>query len=304
MYSARQLELVRALAEHRHFGRAAAALGISQPALTRNLKFIEEQLGVLLFDRVGVTPTVFGRIVLQYSQPVLASFAELAREISLTKGLEIGELVVVMGPYAADISGQEAAAIVSEKHPNLSLELCVVNWLHASEAILNGKADLALAEIRDAVELSELDVTPVRSARVSFFCRAGHPLAKRETLSILDLLDYPWAGPVIPTHLSGNLPRETRPFGSFDKATGRFRPRILVETFPIAKSIVMASDALSAAVPLQLTSDVAAGTIVLLPVEVPFIDLQYGFITKRGRMLSPAATAFMEAVMMVERRKS
>jgi len=79
MYSVRQMELVRALAEHRHFGRAAAALGISQPALTRSLKFIEDQLGVLLFDRMGVTPTVYGQIVLQYSRPVLSGFAEMAR---------------------------------------------------------------------------------------------------------------------------------------------------------------------------------------------------------------------------------
>lgn len=304
MYSVRQMELVRALAEHRHFGRAAAALGISQPALTRSLKFIEDQLGVLLFDRTGVTPTVYGQIVLQYSRPVLSGFAEMAREISLTKGLEVGELVVVMGPYAADISGQHAAAKVSAQHPNLSLELCVVNWLHASEMILSGKADLGLAEIRDAVERSELDVQPVRSARVSFFCRSGHPLTTRANLGMVDLMEYPWVGPVIPTHLSGNLPKDSQPFGSFDKATNRFRPRILVETFPMAKEIVLSGDALSAAVPLQISPEVSAGTLVLLPLDMPFIDLEYGFITKRGRTLSPAARAFMDAVMAVEESRS
>ena len=304
MYSARQLELVRALAEHRHFGRAAAALGISQPALTRSLKFIEDQLGVLLFDRVGVTPTVFGQIVLQYSAPVLANFAELARDIALTKGLEIGELKVVMGPYAADISGQEAAAIVSEQHPHLSLELCVVNWLHASDAILSGKADLALAEIRDAVELSELAVTPVRTAPLRFFCRTGHPLTARDSIAIADLFDFPWVGPVVPVQLSSALMGDSKPFGTVDRSTGRFRPRILVETFPIAKQIVLSGNALSAAVPFQIAPEVAAGTLALLAVDVPLISLQYGFISKRGRMLSPAARAFTDAVMAVERRKA
>ena len=53
MHSVRQFELVKALATYRHFGRAAAALGVSQPALTRSLKHLEDILGVPLFDLKG-----------------------------------------------------------------------------------------------------------------------------------------------------------------------------------------------------------------------------------------------------------
>src|SRR5271166_3533432 len=98
MHSARHFALVRALAEHRNFGRAAGALGVSQPSLTRSLKHLEDTLGVPLFDRAGVTPTIFGEIVLRHGRLVLSGFAELTREIALVKGLEIGSLVVAMGP--------------------------------------------------------------------------------------------------------------------------------------------------------------------------------------------------------------
>src|SRR5271166_5587948 len=105
MHSIRQFELVKALATYRHFGRAAKALGVSQPSLTRSLKHLEDDLGVPLFDRQGVAPTVYGELVLSHGEPVIGSFADLMREIGLAKGLEIGELSVSAGPYPADISG-------------------------------------------------------------------------------------------------------------------------------------------------------------------------------------------------------
>jgi DNA-binding transcriptional LysR family regulator len=108
MHSVRQFELVKALATHRHFGRAAAALRVSQPALTRSLKHLEDLLGVSLFDRQGVAPTVFGELVLSHGEPVIKGFADLMREIDLAKGLEIGEFSVSAGPYPAEISGQRA----------------------------------------------------------------------------------------------------------------------------------------------------------------------------------------------------
>ena len=85
MHSVRQFELVKALATYRHFGRAAVALGVSQPALTRSLKHLEDSLGVPLFDRQGVAPTVFGELMLNHGEGVIKGFADFTREIDLAK---------------------------------------------------------------------------------------------------------------------------------------------------------------------------------------------------------------------------
>jgi DNA-binding transcriptional LysR family regulator len=304
VHSTRHLALVHALAEHRNFGRAAVALRVSQPALTRSLKHLEDTLGVPLFDRAGVTPTIFGEIVLRHGRPVLAGFAELTREIALMKGLEIGSLAVAMGAYAADISGHEAAALLSRRHPNLSLDLRVTDWTRARDAVLAGDADLALADIRDVSENPDFVTDPVRSGAVTFFCRADHPLVRRTVAGLGDLMGYPWVGTSFPAGMSGSMPKEERPCGSIDRATGRFLPRILVESFASAKRIVRAGDALSAALPFQIEAEIASGDLVLLPNVLPFVGLNYGFITKRGRAMSPAAKAFMSAVREVERRIS
>ena len=115
MHSVRQFELVQALAKYRHFGRAAEALGVSQPALTRSLKHLERDVGVTLFDRQGVAPTVFGELVLSHSGSVIKGFDDLMREITLAKGMEIGRLAVSAGPYSSDVSGQRAMGILSAR---------------------------------------------------------------------------------------------------------------------------------------------------------------------------------------------
>lgn len=67
----RRLEMIVAIDQHRNFGRAARALGISQPSLTRALQVLEAELGVRLFerDRAECQPTEFGRIMLARPSP-------------------------------------------------------------------------------------------------------------------------------------------------------------------------------------------------------------------------------------------
>ena len=129
IHSIRQVEVVAALAKHRHFGLAAKALGVSQPALTRSLKQLEADLGVPLFDRQGVTPTTFGEIVLRNGERAASEFRELTREITLAKGLDVGELRIAVGPYPADVSAEAAVGALTARHPNLLVEMRISNWV-------------------------------------------------------------------------------------------------------------------------------------------------------------------------------
>ena len=102
-----------------------------------------------------------------------------------------------MGPYPADISGYKAAALLSRRYPNLSLDLRVVDWPRAKESVLRGTADLAFADIREAAENSDFVCQPVRSGAVTFFCRAQHPLAAQRSVEM--------DGPSFPASVSGAM---------------------------------------------------------------------------------------------------
>jgi DNA-binding transcriptional LysR family regulator len=301
VHSIRQIELVKALAKHHHFGLAAKALVIPQPALTRSLKQLETDLGVSLFDRWGVTPTAFGEILLRHGERAAAEFHELAREITLAKGLEIGQLRLGAGPYPADISGERAIGVLSARHPNLMIELRIFGWTRVTADVIDGAADLGFADLSEAQRDANLDVHPVRTAQLLFFCRAGHPLGGKKPLLIEDLTEFPWVGPSLPGAMRRALPVVDKPFGAFDEIQDRFHPRIAVETFSAAKRIVLSGTAISAAIPFQIDRELKEGLCVTLPVGAPWLRLNYGFIAKRGRTLSPAAKAFMAIVRAIER---
>jgi DNA-binding transcriptional LysR family regulator len=300
MPSIRQLEAFRALAKHRHFGRAAQALGLTQPALTRSLQNLERRLGVPLYDRQAMSPTVFGEATLLFAGPTVDGYAELKRELALIQRIETGRLTLSMGPYAADISGRRAVALLSSEHPRLAITLRVCNWNEAMRDVLENVADVAIAEVSEAEQHPDLETQIVRHAQGYFFCSASHPLAQRRQLDLNDLLEFPWVGPSYPARIRAALPNEDRPFGVFDPDYDRFNPRILVETFSMAKELVLNSHAISAFVPGQLDDELKTRRCVRLPVEVPDLSVKYGFITKRGRALSPSAETFIRIVREIE----
>lgn len=301
MHSIRQFELVKALATYRHFGRAAAALGVSQPALTRSLKHLEESLGVPLFDRQGVTPTVFGELMLSHGEAVIRGFADVVREINLAKGLEIGDFSVSAGPYPAEISGQRAIGMLSAQHPRLFVELKLLNWTKIVNQVLNERIDLGFADLSEAAENPELETEAVRRSQLNFFCAAKHPLAGRNSVTLEDLCEFPWVGPTVTDRMRRFLPEGDLPCGVFDTVKSRFLPRILIGNFTAAKNIVLAGQGIGAALPFQLKREIDDGDCVLLPLELPWLSLNYGFISKRGRTHSPAAKAFMDNVRQIEK---
>jgi DNA-binding transcriptional LysR family regulator len=301
LQSFRHLEIIRALAEHRHFGRAAKALGVSQPSLTRSLKQLEETLGVRLFERHdGVTPTLFGRIVIERGETLLTGHSELLREIILMKGLDTGELTMAAGPFPAQISVQKAVGRLAAQHPGLLLQLTTTDWTRVVDDILQGRVDLGLADVSEAANHPELETELVRSSPLSFYCRASHPLAACAEIGLERLMDYPWVGPTAPARIRTSMEIADKPFGSFSDPNNRFRPRIVVDTIAAARDVVVASDALAVTLPSLISEELEKGVCVLLPVDLPWMRLNYGFIWKRGRTHSPAAEKLMALIRVFE----
>jgi len=112
MRSVRHLRMVRALAVHRNFARAADELGMSQPSLSRALVRLEEALGTPLFERsrTAVTPTAFAEIVVDRCDALIAGFEDLARALELKRSEEERGFRVSVGPFAAEAVGLQSFA--------------------------------------------------------------------------------------------------------------------------------------------------------------------------------------------------
>jgi len=245
---------------------------------------------------------VFGDVLIACGDRVVGSLTEAMREIAILKGLELGELSLVAGPYAADIAVDAAVAEMAARHPGLLVQLAVKDWTGVYRAVADGSADLGIGDVSQALSQPDLDVEPLRHARLTFFCRAGHPILDHPAPGLADVLAYPWVGPMVPMPADSRLQLDEAPFGVIDPVRNRLRPRILVETFAAAKVIVARGDAISAALPIQIAREVADGVLSLVPADLSWPNLNYGIIRRKGRSLSPAAERFRDILRGIEAR--
>jgi DNA-binding transcriptional LysR family regulator len=291
------------LARFRNYARAAQALHLTQPALSRSIAGLEARLGERLFNRTqrGVEPTAFGALLLARGQALLEEAAGLEREFTAMRGLDIGELSVGAGAYPAQMSVGRAVGRLVGEHPGLRIEVMSDDVRVIVDALLSGKIALAVIELSVVAGEPRLASEPLPAHPACFYCRAGHPLAAEAAPAIERIMQFPYAGTRMP-------PRVAQAFlalakaGSIDRDTGDYVPPIRVDSVPMVKDVVLASDAVATAPLAFIADDVARGRLVALSARAPWMQTGYGFVHLRGATLSPAALAFKEAVWDEERR--
>lgn len=184
-----ELKYLVALADHGHFGRAAEACFITQSTLSTQIKKLEDFLGVTLFDRSlkRVTPTPIGQEILQAARSIVEE-SERIRELAkhaqdpMARTIHLG-VIPTLGPYYLP----HALTLVHKKHPDLRLLLREEMTPQILEHLANGKLDaglLALPVNDDSLRVEPLFYEPFLAA-----LPAGHPLAKRDTLKVSDIIN-------------------------------------------------------------------------------------------------------------------
>lgn len=296
-----RLQHLLSIAEHAHFGRAAAALNISQPALSKSIKSLETELGVQLLERgrKGAALTIFGELVARHGTVLMQGHNELLRELRLLSSLEVGSLKVTLGPYPSVISGYEAAGKVIAQHPKLKVSLRVDSWKEVARLILDLEADIGLAELSQVQDDSRFVTELVGQHQGRFLCRPGHPLLGQGAVALSALFDFPWINTRIPRRSTEDFPREPTTAGSFDTRTGEFVPAIEFDAPIQLGSLISNTDAVTFSSLGLVEAELKAGQLV--PIPGLGMLANYGFIYLHKRPLAPATKAYMEAVRSVEK---
>ncbi|APH55286.1 Hydrogen peroxide-inducible genes activator [Granulibacter bethesdensis] len=185
--SLRDLEYAVAVSELRHFGRAAEQCGVSQPALSEQVRKLEDLLGVTLFDRGNrqVRPTEQGEAILSQARGILQQ-ARLLLEMaqsqqgSLTGTLRLG-VIPTLGPYYLP----SVLRSVLGRLPGLSLQIEELKTGDLLDALRVGKLDIGLL-----AWLSPMDgivAEPILDEPFLLACPTGHPLAFRRDVNLDEL---------------------------------------------------------------------------------------------------------------------
>jgi DNA-binding transcriptional LysR family regulator len=296
--TATRLRQAVALAEHGSFRRAARALQVSQPALTRGIQALEASLGVQLFDRqpTSVTPTACGELVVQRAKSMISTEADLRRDIAQLQGLETGEVNVALGPYPSVMSGYAAAARLMRAHPRLGVSLHVMNWRDVTASVNERRVDFGIAELSDAVLNEALSTEVIGRHRAYPFCRTDHPILGLKRLTLRDLLRFPWVHTRIPPRLAAAFPRPPGRAGRIDERTKDFLPAIEIDVPMQLAAFARNSDALIFGALSLVERELEAGTLAIVRTSAFETRGSYGFIHLKDRSLSAAARAFMQAV--------
>jgi len=301
MLDLRLLHQALTLARHRNFARAAEALHMTQPALSRSIAGMEAALGEKLFNRTrqGVEATSFGQMLLKRAKSLLDDATELERDFRLMRGLDLGELRVGAGAYPAELSIGRAAGQLIGRHPGLRIEVTITDLRDIVAAVIGRKLDLAVIELSLVEGETRIATEALPQHPAHFYCRAGHPLAAEKTLTIERILAFPFAGTRMPRRVAETFLQIAKA-GAIDPDSGDYLPPIKVDSIRIAKEVVMRSDALGVAPLSMIAAEVKSRQLVALPLQLPWMKTGYGFVYLRDRMLAPAAEAFMAEVRSVE----
>jgi DNA-binding transcriptional LysR family regulator len=298
-----QLRQVIALAEHGSFVRAAAALHVSQPALSRSIQNLERGFGTELFQRssAGVVPTDIGRLYIERARELLRLADELDREAVTHGTLRTGRVSVGGGPFPAESFLGPAAGGFIEKFPRVSVQLHAQDWDELLRHLRSRELDFFVAESSTLQQEPDLEIAPMPSRHAMYFvARAGHPLASGRSITAADTFAWPFATP-------GRIPpRVLDPLLSANRtATGRRPaphpfPAVQCNGLAPVKRILASSDALTASILSCIATELETGQFVLLGTE-PWLHLHYGIVSLKGRPWTQAAERFREFVLEAER---
>jgi len=302
MIATKDLQRVVKLADHGHFGRAAKALGITQPALSRSIEDLERRLGAKVFDRGrwGLAPTDVGELLIARGRLILQQGRDLEDEIERLRGLNTGRLEITLGPYAAETTGHRSIARLVAQHEHIRCRIRVSDWRQAMKDVLDGRSEMALTDASEVESKPDLQASPVFSHPMYFFCRSGHEILRLDTPQLSDLAAYPWAATRAPARIADFAPREMGRAGSWEESTGDFVTAIALEVAHDIASIAVASDVIAVAPITMIEQELRAGTLVLIPIAAPWLRLEYALLARANRTRSAVALAFAKLLSQVE----
>jgi LysR family transcriptional regulator, transcription activator of glutamate synthase operon len=185
----RQLRYLVALAEERHFTRAAEREHIAQPALSQQIRRLEDELGMALVERTTrrVRVTRAGELLVTRGRRILAELEAARDELEEIRGVRTGHVTVgtmhTMGPVDVSL----ALAVFHERHPAVELTVREQSSEELAEMLRDDELDLAFLSVTERIESHELGLHQLVSEELVAVLPPRHPLSRRRRVRMAEL---------------------------------------------------------------------------------------------------------------------
>jgi DNA-binding transcriptional LysR family regulator len=271
------------------YARAAERLHVSQPALSKAIRLLEEELDAVLLERgrrgVGLKMTDAGEVVVRHARQLLQGREQMLRELAALRGLDGGELSIGLPPLGSAEIFAPLIARYRERYPAIELRLRERGGEELAQAVQSGEIELA-ATILPVVH-EELEMAFVRDDPMVVALPRSHPLAERSRLSLGDLVETPLVlfenGYVLNRLIheacigAGFMPREVARIGQ--------------PGFGLA---LVAADAGAMLLPSVVAAQHAIDGVTMVPLDDDTLRWRLVLVWRRGASLSHAARALLD----------
>ncbi len=288
-----ELRVFVAVLEHRSFRKAAAAVHLTQPAVTKAIAGLEDMLGVKLFDRTagGVEPTIYATTFAPHAVAIFGELRSAARDMSLVSRGAKGTLRIGTVPMPALGFLPVAIKRLVDAHPNVFVSVVEARETELADRLR--KRDIEIAVLRTALFIpgDDLEMTPLFDERLCVLAARDHPLAKRKRLTWTELMSHPW---VLPSQDSYFFDHVRRTLTKLDLDV----PRNAVESVSIhvQYAMVVHGGMLSFGMRSRPMHSPEKDLLVQLPVDLPAITGAIGTVRLSARETSPLAQLLVEEI--------
>lgn len=186
----RHLKYFAEVARFSSFSRAAQSLYISQPAISKMIKTLEDELKVTLFDRSGkqIVLTDAGQAVLKQAQQILTSIENLKNELSDVLDLRTGQITLGLPPMVGSRFFTQAIGKYHQLFPQITMKLVEVGSKNVELGVEYGRLDVGVVTL--PVKNESFMVLPFLQEPLMVITSTNHPLANKTVTNICDLIDY------------------------------------------------------------------------------------------------------------------
>ena len=287
----RHLHVLITVIESGSMGKAAAALAVSQPVVSKSIAELEEAVGQRLLDRSkqGVTPTIYGRALLACSTAVFDELRQGVRTLEFLADPASGEIRIGCTEPAA--MGFVPAVIqrLTKRNPRIVVQVVIGDSATLAERNLRERRiELVVGATPGGDPTTDLDVDLLFEDLHVVMAAGTNKWLRRRDIALADLVDEPW---ILPPTESGSGKGIAQAFRSYGLEPPK--SRVVAFSIPLCQHL-LASGRFLAVLPVTMAKLAGRASLRLVDVEWPRIRRAVAIVTLKDRTLSPTAGLFIE----------
>lgn len=273
--------------------KAAAALGVSQPALTKTLQDLEDIVATRLFERHsrGVRATEAGEVLVLTARRVLAELRRADEALDQLEGPGGGTVAIGALPVAAGGVLPGALARLRTSFPAVRVRLQQGRTEDMLPLLLSGEIDLIVGRLYEPAVPDGLLREALWDEPIAVLARTGHPLFELAAVQSADLLRYDMILPTISQRVGQEIEHILAQLGGDPE-----KPPLRSASYGLIREMLHDSDMISLMPGLLLVGDLLRGTLRKVKLPVPPQPRPAGLIQRPGHDMPPAAAAFITSL--------